>query len=699
MWSKSFSVFLCSLIIGHVVPAHAKSITPVGYLPGGDYSVGKAISANGLSVVGVSNNGSGQEAFIWTKDGMRGLGFLNSDGFYSVANGISDDGKVAVGFSRDNTTREAFIWTLETGMVALGTLPGGANYSEANAVSANGTVVVGETSGVNGTEAFRWTAETGMVGLGDLPGWSFHSYATDVSADGNVVVGGSRSTLGLEAFRWTEAEGMVGLGDLAGGSFYSQASKISADGRVIVGTGTADRGDQAFRWTAETGMVGLGYIDQANDMSSYAYGVNKDGSVIVGTNYDASYQSLPFRWTEATGMQSIAKLLADAGVDLSDWQLFDATDVSADGNLIVGMASHQGNTVGYLANTATGGLTTPKDLSNSMQTIQQAGQQVAAIARNYAPNGLFIAQNIPQLSVPASTGGGVYGAQMSGGADSFANLSPASGGKAPSRLGAFLLGSVGIGHNNSSGNYQLNGTLGISMQVSDSWNIGAGMIAGRTRTDMDFNGDSRLDAVGGMTMASYVPYESPLRVFATAFAADLTLDNKRGYLNGSGLDYSRGDTGGFSYGGALRVGWEKELFSNETTMMPYIEGRYSKTKMDGYSERGGAFAASFSKQEDDYTASRLGIEFKHQLNEKLQVLFRPAWGHRFGGNGNGFTATTSGLTMGYAGQAGDRDWAEASVGASYHATDKLTFTTELTGRSGDTSEPLVSVTIGAFMKF
>jgi len=83
----------------------------------------------------------------------------------------------------------------------------------------------------------------------------------------------------------------------------------------------------------------------------------------------------------------------------------------------------------------------------------------------------------------------------------------------------------------------------------------------------------------------------------------------------------------------------------------------------------------------------------------LQVLFRPAWGHRFGGNGDGFTASVGGLAMGYAGQAGDRDWAEASVGASYHATEKLTFTTEVTARTGDTSEPLASVTIGAFMKF
>ena len=665
----------------------AQSIIDLGSLGGsGPGASVYGISSNGKIVVGGSRDASaGSHAYIWKNGVMTPLD--PSGSFMSAATGISADGTVISGLIVDASYNfKPVLWVNGT-VVELPSLASGATL--VNGISADGRVAIGTSTNSSGHEvAVRW--QNGTVSeLGNIGG--LYSIAYGASKDGSVIVGDATNSAGSsQAFRWTQASGMTNLGTLGGGS-YSTAYAVSLDGRVVIGVSAKNEGnfaEEAFRW--EDGvMVGLGNLGG----ESFTRAMNADGSVIVGTSaVTLGGTRKAFIWKNDTGMLDLSDVLADLGVDLSGWDLTNATAITPDGKIVGGEAQLNGNDVIYLANMATGGVTTPEDLSSSVQTIQQSGQQVAAVTRSYAPSGLFIAQNIPQLSVPAVTPSG-------GSAASFSNLSPAAGGARPSRLGAFLLGSVGVGHNNTSGNYQLNGTLGITMQISDDWNIGAGMIAGRTRSDLQFNGDSRLDALGGMAIASYVPYESPLRIFATAFAADLTVDNKRGYLNGSGLDYSRGGAGGLSYGGALRVGWEKELFSNQTTMMPYIEGRYSKTKMDGYSEQGGAFAASFSEQEDDYTASRLGLEFKHQLNEKTQLLFRPAWGHRFSGSGDGFTATTAGLTMGYAGQAGDRDWAEASVGASYRATEKLTFTTEFTTRTGDTSEPLASVTIGAFMKF
>ena len=656
------------------------------------------VTATGVSIIGQSYTG-GSQAYYWNKqDGVTYLGFLDGGSTYSDPLAISADGSTIVGLALPSSNYgRAFRWTRDDGMVDLGVLSGGLT-SSATAVSADGSVVAGYSvfSG-NIMKSFRWTEDTGMVDIGSLGG--DNTQAAAISANGQVIVGSANYSAGVSgrAFRWTESTGIVALS-----SDISAATAVNADGSVVVGNLIRSdfSGYDAFRWTQNGGLASLGTLSGGTSaMSSY---VSADGSIVMGHANNATGTHV-FRWTQVDGMLSLTDALIKHGADMGSWDLADSSQLpfaaTDDGKLVIGMGKYNGNLSYYLANFATGGITTPQDLGNSLQTIQQSGQQVAAVTRNYAPNGLFIAQNMQQIAVPAISTSGAYGGQMSGSADAFANLSPAAGGKAPSRLSAFLLGSVGIGHNNTSGNYQLNGTLGINMQISDSWNIGAGMISGRTRTDLNFNGDSRLDALGGMAMASYVPYESPLRLYGTAFAADINLDNKRGYLSGSGLDYSRGDTGGFSYGAALRIGWEKKLFSNQTTMMPYLEGRYSKTRIDGYSEKGGTFASSFSDQEDDYTASRLGVEFKHQLNEKTEVLFRPTWGHRFGGNGDGFTATTSGLTTGYAGQAGDRDWAEASVGGSYRATEKLTFTTEVTARSGNTSEPQVSVTIGAFMKF
>ena len=83
---------------------------------------------------------------------------------------------------------------------------------------------------------------------------------------------------------------MQPLGDLPGGSFSSEARAVSADGTVVVGRGATASGNRAFVWDA------------------------------------------------ANGMRSLQTVLADAGVDLTGWQLIDATAISADGTTVVGTA-------------------------------------------------------------------------------------------------------------------------------------------------------------------------------------------------------------------------------------------------------------------------------------------------------------------------------------------------------------------------
>ena len=168
--------------------------------------------------------------------------------------------------------------------------------------------------------------------LGHLAGGGFDGEAAGVSADGSVVVGYSDTTSGFEAFRWTSA-GMEGLGHLAGGGLYSEAAGVSADGSVVVGNSDTTSGFEAFRWTS-AGMEGLGYL-AGGGSDGEALGVSADGSVVVGYSDTASVDEA-FRWTSAGGMQSVASILADKGVELTGWSLEGATGVSADGYTIVG---------------------------------------------------------------------------------------------------------------------------------------------------------------------------------------------------------------------------------------------------------------------------------------------------------------------------------------------------------------------------
>ena len=228
--------------------------------------------------------------------------------------------------------------------MGLGFLPSG-DLSSASAVSANGSVVVGFSNSAAGEpyEAFRWFEAGGMQVLGDLPGGDFWSEAYAVSADGLVVVGTSHSASGHEAFRWIESQGMEGLGELLGGEYYSRALGVSADSLVIVGESKSISGWEAFRWENGT-MIGLGDLS-GGEFWSAAYDVSADGSIVVGKSgvEGSGCSSKPpdciaaFIWDAVNGMRNLKEVLeGEYGLDLTGWELWEATGISCDGLTIVG---------------------------------------------------------------------------------------------------------------------------------------------------------------------------------------------------------------------------------------------------------------------------------------------------------------------------------------------------------------------------
>lgn len=324
----------------------------IGDLPGGDvYSAATAVSRNGLFVVGCSHSAVGQEAFLWwPSNGMVPLGDLPGGGVASCAYGVADDGRTIVGEATNQSGTAAFRWTLSLGMRQIVSLPTGKPPRAAFGVSTDGTVVVGET-GLGG-QAFRWTAGTGVVMLGDLPGGESSSTARGLSSDGRVVVGSGNSPLGVEAVRWAlQGPGpgvMQSLGELPGGKYGAAGWAVSPEGGVVVGGSISILDDtEAFRWTQATGMVGLGDLP-GGLFDSFAYGASDDGQVIVGRAWGPAGLTA-FVWTPAAGMRSLIDVLKSQGLTLTGWALNTASAVSADGQVIVGMGTHLGESEGWVA--------------------------------------------------------------------------------------------------------------------------------------------------------------------------------------------------------------------------------------------------------------------------------------------------------------------------------------------------------------
>lgn len=229
----------------------------------------------------------------------------------------------------------------------VGDLSGGTQGSGVYGVSRDGSVAVGSSDNV----AIRWTRSGGMMALEDLndphnpP--QLHK-AVAASADGSVIAaeGGW-----YQAYRWTAGGAGMHIPNLGAPlvitTAYPQA--ISADGSVVVGESysTSDNSYHAWRWTADGGVQTLGSLP-GGEAGSDANGVSADGSVIVGLATNAQSENEAYRWTESSGMVGLGVLNLPGERHGSG-----ATAVSADGRTIVG------SSYGVPANTPSGDIMEP----------------------------------------------------------------------------------------------------------------------------------------------------------------------------------------------------------------------------------------------------------------------------------------------------------------------------------------------------
>ncbi len=324
---------------------YAQSFDILPRIPSGTFGVTATdVSDDGTVVVGVSHDGSRNQAVRWDGTTIQGFGYVQQQNPGTSGAGVSGDGKVVVGIStyflpNSQAVEEAARW-IGTTREDLGYL-GSVTLSRASAASRDGSVVVGRSHTGTEIQAFRW--ENGvMTGLGTLGGQV--SEAFDVTPDGRVVVGRSQTpTSGsqYEAFRW-EAGQMTSLG-FPGGTptwWNASAQSVSADGRVIVGTVSALSGEVVpFRW--ENGQMDVLEL-LPGCFRGEAFGVSEDGGVIVGAlrcTEGASSVNRAFIWMEAGGMRDLEEeLVSRYGLNLAGWRILSAASISPDGLAVIGAA-------------------------------------------------------------------------------------------------------------------------------------------------------------------------------------------------------------------------------------------------------------------------------------------------------------------------------------------------------------------------
>ncbi len=349
---RAFLLLACAALSS---AATAQSFIGLGDLPGGDFeSFPRNLSADGKFVTGSSSTTNGTGAFLWTEDtGMVGLGNLPE---VVVSNGlaVSNDGSKVIGTYFDPTTtiqpQRAFQWTSGSGVVDFDPFPVGAVDRDATGLSADGSAIIGSYRSAPFAPkiVYLWNGS-------ELTEIAPSGFAGGISADGTVVVGNvflnpnGPPPFIEEALLWSDADGTTGLGYLPGGSQFSGAYGVSANGQVVVGISENASSDiEAFRWTEAGGMVGLGDLP-GGIFSSFASDTTADGSIVVGTSNVASGapptlpDDDPFIWDEFHGMRNLVDVFINdygLGSELVGWNLSEATAISDDGTVIIGIGTN-----------------------------------------------------------------------------------------------------------------------------------------------------------------------------------------------------------------------------------------------------------------------------------------------------------------------------------------------------------------------
>ena len=636
------------------IPAAAQELDI--HLADGTYETSaSAVSADGSVVVGQSlaSTVEGPLAFRWTSDGFERLTDARS-----LATAVSADGGTIAGSTGAHGSTRAFRWTEAGELVELDLLDG-AKSADAYDISGDGSVVVGRSlSSDNLATAVRWD-ETGAVeSLGTLDGGN-RSTAYGISGDGKVIVGESSSATSgpwMEAFRWTEA-GMVEL-DKLNNSDRSQARAASHDGDVIVGWAVdgANQRQTAVRWSEATGIESLGMLNGGN--LSLAHDVSDDGLVIVGSAADGEDNNITrgFRWTDDSGMQTVEDWLRDGGAEIASNVTRNAYGVNSDGTVVVGDTHDNkmfiarvsqggggggddgdgdnggddgGNNDDNGGGNPSAGLITVDDMAASL-TSSGAANGMTANGFSMLMNGAGSRPLDRRAPEGRFTGwlGGDWGRDDHGGRD-----------------GSLGLGEIGVGYN--FGPVQLNGVAGYTGLDQNT------LLGGTTAVRAGY---VKLEALGQITGDQ----NSGLWGVVTGTGLWGKADITRNYLiNGGVVDSSFGRTDVQGYGIRGRLQWENAI----PHISPYGELSYARTCLDAYTETGGAFPAAFDKLCDGSTEARYGFDAKFPVTEQFRLIGTLEGVHRFESRGSNVTGQVVGLGGFNLGAANyQQDWLRAGAG-------------------------------------
>ena len=177
------------------------------------------------------------------------------------------------------------------------------------------------------------------------------------------------------------------------------------------------------------------------------------------------------------------------------------------------------------------------------------------------------------------------------------------------------------------------GEAGINWNVGKTGLIGFAAGHGVQNADLAYEGSSSTKGDYALVEYDYRPEGTQWIVSLLGMVGSWESEINRGYITGTGTDFSAGVTDTITRSARLRVDAPTLVTYGGFGFAPFASYTMTRTIVGGYTETGGSFAASFNEQDHTAQEGRLGLTATKELSEKTKLLLRVEAIHRFDGAG------------------------------------------------------------------
>ena len=204
------------------------------------------------------------------------------------------------------------------------------------------------------------------------------------------------------------------------------------------------------------------------------------------------------------------------------------------------------------------------------------------------------------------------------------------------------------------------GEFGVYKDITPAWRLGAGAGINQARQGLPLSGSGKLDS-------SYLVLEGDYQSLATGWTGSATVylgynraTISRSYMVGVTPDLSNGDASGSSWALRLRSDWSRITSLSGLEVSPYLAYTRAESRLDGYTETGGALPITFAAQKQTSDELRAGVTLLSRLSEQTDLRFPLELAHR-SNDSTVITGVIAATPFSFSNAGSKQNWGRAGI--------------------------------------